>query len=440
MTLGIFMIAYALIMYDRIHKMVVAAAAAYVVCIVIYIMPYLSSSTEGILTDQQAWNAIDAKTLSLLGGMMVMVIITQHTGLFEFVAVRGAQLVKGRPGMLFFMLNGISALFSAMLDNVTTGLLISNVLGALCKHLEIKPTKYVLGIIFMANIGGTATLIGDPPCMMIGAAVGLSFNDFLRNLTVPSIISGVLVALFLYLKWRKEFTNTPEARQRILAMSARNEIRDIRLLRWCLGTFAVVLLLFVTHAIPPSHAAVGGAIFLLIVEAIRRYKEGKEAQEEHINKIVGEVEWPLLVFFGSMFILAGALEIQGVLHMGAEQVLAAGNGSLMRTTFIVLWVSGGASGIVDNIPYVAAMIPLVKSLAPAFGGDEAILPIWWALAMGACFGGNLTPIGASVNLAVLGVLRKKLGGNISIVEFTKYGAVATFIPLTIASLWMLTYF
>ncbi len=386
----LFIAAYALIMSEKVNRAVVSLLGAGLMILL------------GVLNQQAALRGIDFNTLGLLTGMMVIVAITRKSGVFQYVAIWSAKKVNARPLGILLMLSGITALLSALLDNVTTVLLIAPVTLLITEELKVRPYPYLFGIILASNIGGTATLIGDPPNIMIGSATGLSFNDFLLNLApiVALIMATTLVPICLI--WRRDLTATEGARQRIMGFNEREAITNPRLLKQALTVLALVVAGFVlAHPLhlEPATVAMSGAALLMLLENLGR--DG-EHQSKSVHGSFAEVEWVTSFFFVGLFVVVYGIEQAGLIKRMADALVHATRGDLKVSAMAVLWGSAVLSALVDNIPFVATMIPLIKSMAPVFGGAEHLRPLWWSLSLGACLGGNGTLIGASANLVVAG--------------------------------------
>ncbi len=404
-SLAIFTITYVVVITERLNRAIIALIGA---CLMIF---------GGVLNQQAALRGVDFNTLGLLTGMMVIVAVTRKCGVFQYVAIWSAKKVRARPWGILVMLSIMTALFSALLDNVTTVLLVAPVTLLITEELNIKPYPFLFAEIFASNIGGTATLIGDPPNIMIGSATNLSFNDFLLNLAPITPLILALTMGMIYLIWGRNMRAEPAARERVMRFDEREAITDVRLLKQSLFVMALVILGFVlAHPLhlEPATVAMGGAALLLLLDNFPRHAE---AQSEHVHKTFGEVEWVTIFFFLGLFIVVHGIETAGVLTWLANKVIELTGGNLAVTAQAILWVSAVASAIVDNIPFVATMIPLIKSMAPVFGGQEQLLPLWWALALGACLGGNGSLIGASANLIVAGI-SERAGHPIRFLAFT----------------------
>jgi Na+/H+ antiporter NhaD/arsenite permease-like protein len=404
---ALFLATYALVISERINRSIVALLGAALIILL------------GVLSQKSALSGIDFNTLGLLLGMMVIVNITGRSGVFQFVAIWSAKKVGAHPLGVLVMLSVVTALFSALLDNVTTVLLVVPVTLLITEELKVSPYPFLVAEIVMSNVGGTATLIGDPPNIMIGSAVPLSFNAFLAHLA-PIIVLAVMPATLalIALLWARKLRASDEDRRRIMEFAERDAITDWRLLKQSLTVLALVLGGFVAaHPLgqEPATIAIAGAALLLLLD---NYHRSSDEQSKNVHHAFAEAEWITLFFFVGLFVLVHALETAGVIHWLAERLLAATGGDLKTTALAILWGSAVLSAFVDNIPFVATMIPLVKSMAPAMGGEQALAPLWWALALGACLGGNGTLIGASANLVVAG-FAERAGQPIRFLAFMK---------------------
>jgi Na+/H+ antiporter NhaD/arsenite permease-like protein len=409
-----FVAAYVLIATERIHRVAAAlvGAAAMVVLGAVDARSAFFSQETGV-----DWNVI-----FLLLGMMIIVGVVRETGVFEFLAIWAAKRARGRPFVVLVMLAMITAVASALLDNVTTVLLIAPVTLLVCDRLGLSPVPFLLAEAMASNIGGTATLIGDPPNIIIAARSGLTFNDFVINLA-PVVV--VLLAVFVglaWLFWGRSMSVDPDQVETVMELNEGEAIEDRGLLVKCGVVLALVLGGFVLHPVlhlEPSIVALLGAGLLV---ALSRTEPATYLQE---------VEWPTLVFFVGLFIMVGALVHVGVIEtLGDAATSTVGDRPLLATTVLVFG-SGILSGLVDNIPYVATMSPLVAQLVDASGGGPVGQSLWWSLALGADLGGNATAVGASANVVILGVAARN-DVKISFWTFTKYGLVVAAVTLVIA--------
>jgi len=413
LTMLVFLATYVLIVSEKLNRTVVAMSGAMLVLLL------------GIIDQKEAVRAIDFNTIGLLIGMMIIVGITRRTGVFEFIAVKAAKLAKGDPGLILVLLASITALVSALLDNVTAVLLIVPVTFSITDKLGIPVIPFLISEIVASNIGGAATLIGDPPNIMIGSATGLGFNDFLLNLFMPTFLSFVVTIWLLKLIYRKALKAEPESRNRILGLSEENLIKDFGLLKKALFVLVLTILGFMLHKflnVESATVALSGATLLLLLT--------KEEPED----IFLAIEWPTLFFFAGLFILVGALEHVGAITWVAKRSLELTGGAIVPTTMLVLWLSAIASAFVDNIPFVATMIPLIKDLGQ-LGGVQNLTPLWWALSLGACLGGNGTLIGASANVIVAG-LAEKQGVSLTFRMFLKPAFPLMLLSIVISSMYL----
>lgn len=412
----IFIAAYALIISEKVHRTIVGLVGAMLMIIC------------GILSQETAIHHIDFNTLGLLIGMMTIVNITAETGLFNFLAIWSAQKVKAQPMKLLLALSLLTAVCSALLDNVTTVLLTVPVTFSITAQLKVDVKPFLIAQILSSNIGGTATLVGDPPNIMIGSAVGLSFMDFVMNLTIPAIIIFIITVFLLEMIYGKSLHTTPELQEQVMKLNAAKQIRDVVLMKKCLVVLALTMSLFVAHSalgLESATAALAGASLLLLVTFTR--------DEEMIAKVLSKVEWTAIFFFAGLFILVGALVETGVIKMLAEEAVAITQGSVEGTAILILWMSAFASAFVDNIPFVATMIPLIKDMGAM--GLSNLEPMWWSLALGACLGGNGTLIGASANVVVASMAAQH-GRQISFLGFMKIAFPCMILSIVISTVYV----
>ena len=423
LAVTILVISYVLLFTEKLNRAVVA------------ILGTVLMIFAGILTQESAIAAIDFNTLALLIGMMTIVGIGEKSGMFQFVAIWSAQKVGGNPRLLLAVMAVITAVFSAFLDNVTTVLLMVPIILQVTKKLEVNPYPFLIMAILASNIGGTATLIGDPPNILIGSALNLSFMDFIYNLT--PIVAGVMVILLLALDllWGRNLKTTPERRRLVLAMNAREAISETDLMWKSLFMLIVVIIGFIVaeHVhIANGTIAMGGAAIMLML-----YTVGKDnhKRDHHIEEAFNLVDWTTIFFFAGLFALVFGLEQAGALAPLADMFINSAEGSTSRAAMIMLWLSAFGSAILGNIPFVATMIPLIKNVEEAFGGREAMMPIWWALSLGACFGGNGSLIAASANVIVAGMANKE-GIRISFMRFLIYAVPTMLISTALAAVYI----
>lgn len=410
--------AYLFIATEWIPRMTVALVGAGLMIII------GATDDHGVLFSEST--GIDWNVIFLLLGMMIIVGILQQSGLFEFLAIWAAKRARGRPFVIMVMLVVITAVLSAFLDNVTTVLLIAPVTLLICDRLAVPVVPFLIAEVMASNIGGTATLIGDPPNIIIASRGGLNFNDFLINLAP---IVAFLLVVFIGLCWlmfRKQLRFVPERVERVMALNPREAIRDVSLLVKSLVVIALVLAGFLLHSfigVGPAIIALLGAGLLVLITRLEP------------KKIFADVEWETLLFFAGLFIMVGSLVNLGVINAVGKAAIAAIGDNYFGAATGLLFGSAVVSGIVDNIPYVATLAPLTNDLVQA--GGAAAHPLWWALALGADLGGNLTAIGASANVVVLGIA-KRAGHPISFWTFTKYGLIVTAVTISISLpyLWL----
>ena len=415
-AVALFVVVLLLIAFELVNRTVAALTGAAIIV------------SFGIVEQEEAATEfIDWNTIGLLAGMMIIVAILEKTGVFEYLAIKSAQWGRARPGRILILLALVTAILSAFLDNVTTVILMVPVTFVIAEALDSDPIPFLLTQVMASNIGGAATLIGDPPNILIGSAAGLTFAEFVINLTPVVLITLPAVLGLLYLLFRRQLHGSKDAEEAIMAMDARGSIRDRVLLRKCLTVLSVVILAFFFHGLLHLEAAtiaVFGAAALLLYT------------RSDVEEVLREVEWPTLLFFVGLFVLVGGLEVTGFIDKIAELLTGVAGGATATTAFIVVWGSGIASGIVDNIPFTATMIPVIHDLAETEGLSEAeTKPLWWALALGADFGGNLTLIGASANVVVAG-MSERAGQRISFLKFLAYGIPVTLLSLAIASIYV----
>jgi len=419
----ILLLVYAVIMAEKFNRAVLSllGAGLMILC--------------GVLNQQQAVAGIDFNTIGLLTGMMVIVAISQKTGMFQYVAIKAAKLVKGEPWWILVMLSMVTAVFSALLDNVTTVLLIAPVTLLITDALGVRPYPYLFALILASNIGGTATLIGDPPNIMIGSAAHLSFTDFLVNLTPIIPVIFIVCIAVIWLMFGRDLHATDEKKALIMQFDENAAIKNVPLLKKSLAVlFAVIGGFTVAHDVhlEPATIAMFGAAMLLLLQT---FGQSVEEKDHAYEGIMAEVEWTTIFFFVGLFIIVSGVEHTGIIGILAEKTLALTGGDLSATLATVLWVSAIASALIDNIPFVATMIPLIHSMAPTFGGADAIEPLWWALALGACLGGNGSLIGASANLIVAG-FAQRAGQPIAFLTFMKHAFGLMILTIAISHIYL----
>ncbi len=412
----IFILTYLAIVSEKIHRMVVAVFGAGLMILF------------HVLSQEEAVAKIDFNTLGLLIGMMIIVNITKRTGLFQYLAIKAAKLAKGEPVKIMIYLGVLTAVASGLLDNVTTILLVVPVTLVLSDTLKINPIPFVLTEILSSNIGGAATLIGDPPNIMIGSATGLTFMDFITNLFPLMVVVLIVTIFILRFLFRKSLHVTEEAKAEILSFDERKAITDKKLLIKSL----IVLFLTIVSFILYDYTGIDSATIAIFAASVLLLITNIEPEE-----IMANVEWTTIFFFGGLFILVGSLEAIGVFELLGNEVLKVTGGNLTLMTTMVLWMSTFLSSFLDNIPYVATMIPLVNHISA--GDVAAFEPVWWALSIGACLGGNGTIIGASANVVARGVLDKH-GYKFTFLGYMKVAFPMMILSIVISTVYLLIFY
>ncbi|MDO4833483.1 MAG: ArsB/NhaD family transporter [Bacillota bacterium] len=414
-ALAIFVAVIAVIVSEKLHR----AACALIGAVLLVLI--------GILEPAEALGFIDFNTIGVLVGMMMFVAVVKNSGIFEYLAVKAARIAKGDPWkiMVYFMI--ITTVLSAFLDNVTTVLLIGPMTFSICKTLELNPIPYLLTQIISSNVGGTATLIGDPPNIMIGSAADISFAQFCIYDGPIVVIVMIATILGFKLLYKKGLSVTPERMELIMQMDEKKEIRDHALFIKSIVMICLVALAFILHdtlGLKTSIIALSCAALMILI--------GKQDVEETIH----DVEWPTIVFFAFLFIVVGGLEKVGLIHMLAVTLMDATGTHYVVLMLVLLWVSAICSAVLDNIPFVATLIPLIQQMGDA-GLD--VWPLWWAVSIGACFGGNGTIIGASANVVLTGIANRR-GYPITFIDFLKVGGPMMLMSIVLATIYLLVLF
>lgn len=425
---AVFIVAYALIVSEKVHKTVVAMFGAGLLLVIKIVDQHESFHMEELGVD---WNVV-----FLLISMMLIIALIKPTGVFEYIAIRSAKAGRGDPFRIMVIFAVVTAVLSALLDNVTTVLLISPIAIFIADALEVDPVPYLISSAMASNIGGTATLIGDPPNIMIASKAGLSFMDFVYNLAPLVVVLMAVYLLVIKLFWGRSLVTTEGHKARVMAMDEDKAIKDPAMLVKSLSVLGLVLAGFVLHGmlhLEPATIALFGAALLLLI-----------TNEHDLHRVFAEVEWPTIFFFIGLFIIIGAVVKVGLIRWMSVQVLALTQGDMLTTSMVVLWFSAFASAIIDNIPYVATMNPLIIDMAgqlwPGKSGVELLrhadlMPVWWSLALGACLGGNGSAIGASANVIVVGI-SEKAGRKVTFLKFMAYGMPVMVITVAISSLYV----
>ena len=418
---GLLILAYIFIATEKIPKVTIALLGAGIT-----IFLGLVSQTrvlDGVLNPTYFVQYIDFNVIFLLVSMMIIVNITTRSGVFSYLANELLKMTKGHPVLILIALGIFTAVVSAFLDNVTTVILIMPITFAIARKLEIDPIPYLLTEVFASNIGGTASLIGDPPNIIIGSAAGFSFMDFVNNLTLVVAVILIAVLAVMVLFFRKKLATTAEKMKEAANIDNTHTITDVPLMVRSMIVLALVILGFVTHDITHIEtcvAAMLGASFLLLFEKP--------------TDILRDVEWNTIFFFIGLFIIIGGVEASGGIKLMAEWILRVTQGSQEAASMLILWASGIISGIIDNIPYTATMSPMLVEIQKTMGADYTT-PLWWCLSLGACLGGNMTMIGAAANVIVSESAAKE-GHPMFFLRFMKYGVIVVAISLIISSLYI----
>jgi len=424
----IFVLAYVVIVSEKIHKTIVAIVGASLMLVLKILQQHEAFHVEEFGID---WNVI-----FLLISMMVIINLMRPTGIFEYIAIKSAKWGKGEPFRIMVIFALVTAVLSALLDNVTTVLLITPVTLLIADALEVDPIPYLISCALASNIGGTATLIGDPPNIMIASKAQLDFMAFIYHLAPIVVVMMVFYLFAIKFIWGRKLRTRDELKQRIMQMNEQEAIKDPVMLKKSLIVLAMVLTGFVLHGMlhfQPATVALFGAGLLLLLSG---------THEPH--HILAEVEWPTIFFFMGLFVIVGGVVKVGLIKWMSIQVLALTQGNLLATSMVVMWFSAFASAIVDNIPYVATMNPLIIDMARQIWPNETglallqhadLMPLWWSLALGACLGGNGSAIGASANVIVVG-MSEKAGKRISFMKFMAYGMPIMILTVAISTVYV----
>ncbi len=422
LSAGILILAYIFIATEKISKVTIALLGA-AITIVLGLVSQNKSVDSGAFNPLYYINFIDFNVIFLLISMMIIVSVAANSGIFNFAAARILKLTRGKPVLIMPVLAIFTAILSAFLDNVTTVILVMPMTFAIAKKLDINPIAFLITEIFSSNIGGTATLIGDPPNIIIGSAANLSFMDFVNNLSLVVVLIMIAVTASLMLIFRRDLVTDKLKIEALANEKIGKTITDKSRAIRSIIVLSLVILGFITHdiiRIQTSIIALAGASILLLFE-----------KPEEIFK---ELEWNTIFFFIGLFVIVGALEASGGIKMMADWILELTQGSQSATAMIILWGSGIISGVIDNIPYTATMAPMILEIKKAMGTQYAD-PLWWSLSLGACLGGNMTIIGAAANV-IVSENAAKHGYKITFMRFLKYGVMVTAISLSISTVYL----
>lgn len=408
----VFIIAYALIIWDRYDRSAVALTGALLMVLL------------GVISQEKAFEYIDFNTIGLLIGMMLIVNIIKRTGVFEYIAIKLVKLAGAEPLRIIFFISLATGILSAFLDNVTTIVLILPVTLSIARDMKLNPIPFIISEVFASNVGGASTLIGDPPNIIIGSSTGLGFIDFITN--VGGLMLVLLILSSLIFKWiyKKRLIAKPEVKAAVLQMSDKGLIKDKKLLIKGLSVLFAVILCFLTESLfhyESATIALAGAALLLIISGV------------NVEKTVHEVEWRTIMFFAGLFIMVGGVNHTGVINILAERLLHITNGNLALTSLSILWSSALLSAFLDNIPFVTTMVPLIKHMGELSGLN--LIPIWWALSIGACLGGNGTIIGASANIIAVG-MAEDFGCKITFKNYFKVAFPVMLLTVIISTVYI----
>lgn len=416
LSIVIFVVVLGIIISEKMNRTIIAITGAVIIVI-----------TRLIMSENVA-EFVDFNTLGVLSGMMIIVGILKTTGAFEYVSIVAAKLAKGNPWKIILSFCIITAVTSALLDNVTTVLLIAPMTLGITAVLELDPIPFLIPQIIASNIGGTATLIGDPPNIMIGSAADIGFLDFIENLTPVIIVVFIVTMMLFKVIYGKKLVVSEKNKKKILAFDEKKAIQNLPLLVKSIIVLILVILGFFLHEelnYSSGLVAISGAVLLVLISGIT------------VEETLENIEWPTIFFFVGLFVVVGGLEATGVIEILAEKVLDMTNGNLMLTGIVILWMSAIISAFLDNIPFVAALIPLIQHIGST--GQMDVMPLWWAISLGACLGGNGTIIGASANVVVAG-LAERQGHKISYGKYIRTGFPMMVISVFISMIYLIIFY
>lgn len=416
LSIVVFVVVLGLIISEKLNRTIVAITGAVIIVI------------TRLVLSENVTEFVDFNTLGVLAGMMIIVGILKTTGAFEYVAIVAAKWAKGNPWKIILSFCIITAVTSALLDNVTTVLLIAPMTLGITAVLELDPIPFLIPQIIASNIGGTATLIGDPPNIMIGSEAGIGFMDFITNLSPIIFVIFTVTMIIFKVLYGEKLKVTEKNKKKVMAFDEKKAIQDLPLLKKSIFVLIIVVLGFFFHEeldYPSGLVALSGAVLLVLLSKVT------------IEETLENIEWPTIFFFVGLFVIVGGLEETGVIELMASKVLELTNGNLMLTGIVILWMSALISAFLDNIPFVAALIPLIQHIGAT--GQMDITPLWWAVSLGACLGGNGTLIGASANVIVAG-LAEKQGHKISYGRYIKTGFPMMIVSVFISMIYLIIFY
>jgi len=412
LTLIIFIATYILIISEKVHQTVASMFGGILLILL------------GIMHQEEAISSIDFNTLGLLVGMMIIIEIIKGTGLFQYLAIKAAKIAKGKPITILIYLSIVTAIASAFLDNVTTILMVLPLTFIIADTLGVSSVPFLMSQILISNIGGASTLIGDPPNILIGSAAKFGFNDFIFNVSPVVIFVAIVTITIFYFIYRKELVVPLEVQQRILEFSPSKLLENLKMIKRSVFVLGITIIGFVFHqqfSLEAATVALGGAGLLLIIT------------NEHPAKILKEVEWPTIFFVIGIFVLVSGIEKVGIIEMLSNYLIKIVAGDISVLTIIILWVGGIGSAFLGNIPFVVTMIPVVKHIEVQTG--LSVDPLWWALALGSCLGGNGNLFGSAANIAAVNIY-KNSGKNFSFLDFFKVGFPIMLVSLGISTIYI----
>lgn len=417
LALAIFVVTYVLIITEWVNKMLAAMIGGFTIILV------------GILTQQEALLAVDWNVIFFLIGMMMVISVLKKTGVFMYLAIKTAKVARGKPLWIMILMFLVTAFLSAFLGSVTTVMILVPVVMLICDELKISPVSFIITMVIASNMGGAATMVGDPPNILIGSATSYTFLDFLFNLTPPILIASGTSVVLMYLIYHKKLTVTNENRARLLSYKEDTLIKDKKLLVRSLVVLGLMLLALamqsVLHVEIATISMTAGLILLLMSD-----------RKEVDQVLMRDIDWVTLFFFIGLFILVESLVKTGLIGQMANAIVASTQGDTKKASMMILWMSGILSAFIDNVTFVAAMIPMVKTMGSMLGAGVDMHPVWWSLALGTCLGGNGTLIGASSNIVAVGIANRN-GFRITFKQFTVIGALFTFNTLVVSAVYIL---
>lgn len=415
-ALAVFAVTYLLIITEWINKMLAAMIGGFIIVLL------------GIVNQQKAFTSIDWNVIFFLIGMMMVISVMRETGLFMFIAIKTAKLAQGKPLRIMMFMFVTTAVVSAFLGSVTTIMILVPIVMLITAELKINPAPFIITMVLASNMGGAATMIGDPPNILIGSATDYSFLDFIVNLT-PPVVAIIASSLgIIYLLYRKDMIVSNESRARLMDFNDENLIKNKKLLYFSLFALVVMLIAFSLQKVLNLETATIAMTAGLTLVAV-----GSRKKVEKV--LTHDIDWITIFFFIGLFMIVESLVETGFIDLIASSVIKITHGEPKTTSMVVLWISGIFSAIIDNVPFVAAMIPMIEKLGAYIGDPAKMHPLWWSLALGTCLGGNGTLIGASANIVAVGIANRN-GVNITFKDFTKIGAIFTLNSMLISTLYI----